>query len=58
LSITSHSHFFLEIDPNFEEKLRQIRGFLVEFPKEFLKDDVVETSFLSPDNALPKLLFS
>jgi phospholipase D1/2 len=46
-----------EIAPDYKEKLLQIRGYLVEFPKEFLKDDVVETNLISKENMLPKLLF-
>jgi hypothetical protein len=47
----------IEYDPDFLVKLNQIRGILVQFPRDFLRDANLEPALLTKENLLPKIVF-
>jgi len=47
----------IEYDPNFMATLNQIRGILVQFPREFLRDADLHPALLTKENLLPKIVF-
>ncbi len=47
----------IEYDSDFLVKLNQIRGILVEFPKDFLRDANLDPGLLTKERILPKIVF-
>lgn len=46
-----------EYDADFLAKLNQIRGILVQFPRDFLRDANLEPTLLTKENLMPKIVF-